>query len=1101
MSHFFESDHSSLKTAIAASERLISSGAKEQQLRDTFTSHLRQIFPITPTPWWIEDHIQRCESNTKVTVNGKLKSGFVDNLVGRTVIEYERDLTSSKSFNSGFEQIKEYSASLIRDGHPVSDVLGVLSDTVNWYAYSVSIVNEGLSDFSMIGPGDLSIHEVDFVQASSTDDESIQKLSVFLNQYLGRIGSRPLSAEFIARDLGLQSNVFNENFPLIREVVVDAIESQSDYAELIKKLWEDFVTYVGDTKSKNNFDLSVYTYELYILTIAKLICANCIVGKGLISDDSELKGILDGSFFQTLGVLNLVEYDYFGWLCASPNVARILPIAKTIQKDLQAYDYKVIIEADLFGHLMAQLAMRSQRLLLGQEWTPSWLAQEIVDSAISNLKKEEYPCFVDMCCGSGAMLIPVVKHTKDRLIRESASEEEILGKLERAVTGFDIDPMAVLLSKVSWLLAVKDMLHLDGTSAITIPIFNADSLFAITAVSQEKSDNQEEYRLKLADQEVDMPAFLVTPEFSPVFDKVIEFSYRQAMASSREDTCEIDRDVISESVMLAIEGSSLVGDITKILTLETFMTQLMQAIDSLQRRGLNGLWAFLLKNSYRPGLVYGNFNGVVSNPPWLSLSKIANNPYRDILKKISTELSINPGGSSHLHVEMSTVFLLTAIDKYLSDDAVIACVLPNTILNGKHHQKFRNGDFLNLKSPIRFSPNEIWLLEKGTFKNEALVLFGTKSASVRNFVSFPMNGKHVKRNGEVLNTKFNEISLGNQTAWTSNESQSIQIEESTYRFHQGADLMPRSLYFHEIEETNRKKLGQILYSVSGITSPNSKLKYLLADSKKCQSFRLSSSIIPERFIYDAFISKHLAPFILCEPAKILLPVKRDSSGWKSIKDSDIASWPSVREAFSEIQKAYEVEYSRLPTLSDLLESIDSDRRKLTQDQQVIQTGYFVFFGAGGANPCAAYVSADELQSEKIVIDQTIYWSVVNSEEEALYLTGMINSPRLKEIITEFQPKGQQGERHIHTLPLKAIPQFDNKNREHIEVSRSVYKLMIELVSALQSNSRYRNYLNPNSSLAHRRRGINDVMESLASYNDYDSAVRAVFIKDENTIHI
>src|SRR5205085_1310888 len=59
-----------------------------------------------------------------------------------------------------------------------------------------------------------------------------------------------------------------------------------------------------------------------------------------------------------------------------------------------------------------------------------------------------------------------------------------------------------------------------------------------------------------------------------------------------------------------------------------FIEQLVGALAELQRQRLNGIWAFVLRNSYRPGLVIGQFNGLISNPPWLALSKFADNPYR-----------------------------------------------------------------------------------------------------------------------------------------------------------------------------------------------------------------------------------------------------------------------------------------------------------------------------------------------------------------------------------------------------------------------------------------------------------------------------------------
>jgi hypothetical protein len=60
----------------------------------------------------------------------------------------------------------------------------------------------------------------------------------------------------------------------------------------------------------------------------------------------------------------------------------------------------------------------------------------------------------------------------------------------------------------------------------------------------------------------------------------------------------------------------------------------------------NGIWAFVLRNAYRPGLLSGQFNGLASNPPWLALSGIGANPYREILTSRAKLYGIRPAGQS-----------------------------------------------------------------------------------------------------------------------------------------------------------------------------------------------------------------------------------------------------------------------------------------------------------------------------------------------------------------------------------------------------------------------------------------------------------------------
>ena len=82
----------------------------------------------------------------------------------------------------------------------------------------------------------------------------------------------------------------------------------------------------------------------------------------------------------------------------------------------------------------------------------------------------------------------------------------------------------------------------------------------------------------------------------------------------------------------------------------------------------NGIWAFILRNTYRPGLLTGQFNGLVSNPPWLAMSGLADNPYRAMLTARAKLYGIRPTGSSFLHLELGTTHLLHAVDRYLKPE-------------------------------------------------------------------------------------------------------------------------------------------------------------------------------------------------------------------------------------------------------------------------------------------------------------------------------------------------------------------------------------------------------------------------------------------------
>src|ERR1035438_7233931 len=125
------------KECIQKSIKLISEGKNETVVRDSFTSYLRLIFPSRPS--WVEHHIQSAETAVVISKKGSTTTGFVDNLVNLTAIEYESDLTSQPRFEEGFLQVKDYCASLINKGHKRDLILGVLSDTVRWFVYSIAV--------------------------------------------------------------------------------------------------------------------------------------------------------------------------------------------------------------------------------------------------------------------------------------------------------------------------------------------------------------------------------------------------------------------------------------------------------------------------------------------------------------------------------------------------------------------------------------------------------------------------------------------------------------------------------------------------------------------------------------------------------------------------------------------------------------------------------------------------------------------------------------------------------------------------------------------------------------------------------------------------
>ncbi|HEY4195484.1 MAG TPA: N-6 DNA methylase, partial [Mucilaginibacter sp.] len=915
---------------------------------------------------WVVRHIQGSEAAVHINRDGAISTGFVDNLVDLTAIEYESDLRKSAKFNQGLNQVKDYCSSLLNHGHDPDLVLGILSDTVRWFAYRID--KSQLSD----GPynrNNVSLIEVDHVDASDASEKVAGDFARFITRYLARQGARPFTAEAIANDLGFGTVFTRQHTTALFETIQNAFNENPGYADLIAELWKSFVSYLAEDGHAERFDMTTFVDEFYISILGKLICANFLEQKALSSTDAELSEIINGRFFENKGLNNFVEYDYFGWLNNGANLASVLSVAKAIQQDLVAYDFSVVPAEDLFGNLMAQLANRAQRLLLGQEWTPAWLSKQIVERVTSEIPYEKPLRLIDMCCGSGSMIVQSVRIAKQRLehLGIAQGSTEANSYLTQSITGFDIDPLAVLLSKINWVLAAKDSISF-GSHPISIPVYHADSLFAITPLSKDlRTTHEAFYLLKVAEFEIKLPVFLISPLHQSLFDRLIEQSYHMVLDAAEGAPLTFGLEEATPQINVVVESLHLSLNESELTQTVNFYIELTTAIDRLNRDGRNGIWASILKNSFRPGLVYGQFNGLVSNPPWLALSKIAQNPYQLVLKQLAANFGIKPAGSSHLHIELATIFLLHSIREFLHDDAIIGCILPETVLNGHHHNPFRSQGYLTAGKPVNYVTTELWKVAEGTFKNNAIVLLGKKGGPLgESVLTFP--GKRVFPDRNSDDTTFHINIQGNRSAWGETAISGTNGFYEPAAFRQGADIMPRNLLFYETRPAGNSQTTMI-----SIDPVRSRLAFTVKDAKKHQQFRLTERTLPETLFFDVITSNLLVPFDLSTAQKALLPLKKDyERKWVGLNQSEITAMGNVaRNTFNEIAATANPTRPTVEALFDLI----NVRGKLSQ--QIIQNGtYLVMTGAGGGIVCSAFVAADEFDLDRLIIDQTIYFASV-----------------------------------------------------------------------------------------------------------------------------
>jgi hypothetical protein len=192
----------------------------EAVLRSEFLSRLRLIFPAAHDESWINHYSTGTEAHTKVgKAGGKTADRFIDNLIGCTSIEYEADLRIPAKRAEGFAQVKDHATGLIRGGVAASQVRGILSDTVEWYAYDVALA--ATADPATCTPDDIVLSLVDELQLTADDDPSAERLIAFVRRHLAREQSRPLKADLLALDLGLDSGPYQRSAAPLLKLVSD----------------------------------------------------------------------------------------------------------------------------------------------------------------------------------------------------------------------------------------------------------------------------------------------------------------------------------------------------------------------------------------------------------------------------------------------------------------------------------------------------------------------------------------------------------------------------------------------------------------------------------------------------------------------------------------------------------------------------------------------------------------------------------------------------------------------------------------------------------------------------------------------------------------
>lgn len=1018
---------------------------KETPRRELLVGNIPYLFPRYA--WQITEYALGAEKTVEAASRdgSKTTAAQIDTRKGPLLIEYKRDLKSNEQKNEAENELKRYVAGIANVEGSAAVYKCISTDILNWREYTPRIR-------SGTRPGGVKPEDVDLQQAGSYSFDKGDEADFVTTVERLIFGDVPIVAtpSLLVERFGLDSKIY--------QLVVTSLKDtwratrSTTQGKLYLSLWSK---YIQNAFSEDAIpDEQDYLNHAYLVILARAIAASALAGASEITERGFVKKAVTGEFFLSAEhrVDHFVDDDFFRWMKNESTLKALSPVLSKIGEELQNINFISAKKLNLLMGLYQGIMPEAQRTQYGQVFTPTWLCDRIVRE-FENVGRPGVKV-LDPACGTGGFLRAVVSR-KLSSIQEGQDPQKALESILSDVCGFDINPVSVVISKTTLMLALADLLKVS-TRPVGIPIHLCDSLFLPGNLAPDSSEKVvsidfDGYELKLPNK--------IFGGGIEGFDRIVDSADRFAnliVANTVSETDAVialfrDAEAVCKESKLDSQETTLVQESSK---------QLMSEMEKRMKANRNEVWSFVLKNTYRPSFLKANFDIIVSNPPWLAMSAFPAATYKEQLRRLIEFYRIMPFGQSKHHLEISTVFFLHCIRQYLKDDGSFGVVLPLVVKRGDQHDPFRRSSFKS-QSPVEIE--RFWDLEgvSPLFGRPPCVVLGRKHKDNSGFAeAIPELIFSGNPRTSLTETKAQlTLSLfGPKSSLKESPLSEVSLGPYWSAFNQGADLMPRRAVIVDLIGNKRASVLSIETARAERENRNNKPQFA--------KLQINGTIESE-YVFTTIKSDAVLPFIVGAASYAALPVEQTNGNYRivNLKDFALSGKRHALDWFSKVDKS-------LIELSGKHLSSWLTRRNKLVDQTSQPIRHLVLYGAGGSNTCAAVTSTTNSEFP-FVNDQTLYAWDAPSENEAWYVCGMVNSRPVNDAIKDYQPSGDYGEQHVHKLPLTIIPQFDPSNHAHIGLAKEAKRLASVVRQLCTENP---NYMNTAKSLASRRLSLSRALE-------------------------
>jgi SAM-dependent methyltransferase len=907
--------------------------------------------------------------------------GRIDALIGRTVFEAKSDL--DKEWGDVERRMPDYLAD--REREEGQHFVGIASDGRKWAVF------------------ELASGKLVKVKETVLNPEEPGLFLAWLDGALALKVSLPPDALTIRNELGNGSVAYHLVDARLRTLWE---KLKGDRATLLKRqLWAELLKLV--------YGHEVESDVLWFQHTFLVIVAKCIALAVMQMREDDPTKLLSGEVFSAAGINGAVESDFFDWVVADHEGEELVRRIMTHVRRFRLAE----AESDVLKILYESLIDREERHGLGEYYTPDWLAAKIVRNAVSAPLEQRV---LDPACGSGTFLFHAIRN----FLREA--EEVAQAKDLRAsevcahVAGMDIHPVAVIIARVTYLLALAPALA-SRRGALSIPVYLGDSMqLSISQLmagreliirvppppagegkSGEKDENGRE--------QLDFPdSFCRDPA---LFDKTIERMRLGSESSMTRDQIEAVITRITEQHCreeVTEEQKWAIKDLGK-----TYLT-----FDKLRRGGRDTVWAYVARNLSRP-LAYSSEGGwahvIVGNPPWVAFRHMSPDLQRRFKELAQGELVYV--GRVPSQNDLCALFTVRATMLYLRSGGRLGFVLPMAALTRGQFERLRAGSF----HTSRIAWDAAWVMNddlQPLFPVPSCVVFGTRTA-----VSKPLPDKVRVYSGtlpyrdasEDVADRFLKITENAPALETARHKGGSPYRSS---FRNGATLFPRMLVLVE-----RKQMGRL---GADPAAPFVESRRNNQEKKPWKVLPGIANRVEAEFLHPVLLGESILPYRVFQPFEAIVPVSSkgemlDAAAAATRGYDGLHGWMAKAEAVWEANKRSE-KFS-LIELFNYFGQLSA--------QFPIPT-LRVVYAASGTNPAACII-----RGCNSVIEHKLYWSPVTSEGEAQYICGILNSETTRAKAESWQSRGQWGARDFDKVMFNlAIPRFASEDETHVALSKA-----------------------------------------------------------------